>query len=159
MDLFWTVILRWIILYFFSLWYLEIASLWSFVALSFNNLWYISSFFFTTFPFSTYSKLLNFTIISIIIFHISDSMVGAVIFHPCIDKLFHSRAWTHTPYFSLSLLLSLLLPDASLQLLWLTANSFITGHKHQVLHLKGHPTHPTSLHRTFEHKWKIDLQE
>lgn len=36
-----------------------------------------------------------------------------------------------------------LFPDVSLQLPWLTANSFITGHKRQVLHLKGrHPPSP-----------------
>lgn len=36
-----------------------------------------------------------------------------------------------------------LFPDVSLQLPWLTANSFITGHKRQVLHLKGrHPLSP-----------------
>lgn len=36
-------------------------------------------------------------------------------------------------------------PDVSLQLPWLTANSFITGHKRQVLHLKGrHPPSPSA---------------
>lgn len=36
-----------------------------------------------------------------------------------------------------------LFPDVSLQLPWLTANSFITGHKRQVLHLKRrHPPSP-----------------
>lgn len=51
------------------------------------------------------------------------------------------------PHSSLNTLPSLsfffLLPDVSLQLPWLTANSFITGHKRQVLHLKGrHPPSP-----------------
>lgn len=66
---------------------------------------------------------------------ISDSVFGATIFHPRIDKLFSVEVWI-SPFLSLSLSF----PDVSLQLPWLTANSFITGHKHQVLHLKGHPT-------------------
>lgn len=66
---------------------------------------------------------------------ISDSVFGATIFHPRIDKLFPGEVWI-SPFLSLSLSF----PDVSLQLPWLTANSFITGHKHQVLHLKGHPT-------------------
>ena len=70
------------------------------------------------------------------LFRASDSMFDAAIFpQPRIDKLFPGETE------SLPLPPPLSLPDVSLQLPWLTANSFITGHTRQVLHLKGrHPS-------------------
>lgn len=86
-----------------------------------------------------YSNQLKFyNRINRITFYLNDSIFGAAMFHCHIDKLFVCDVWI-----SLPLSLSLLLPDVSLQLLWLTANSFITGHKRQVPHLKGR-RHPLS---------------
>lgn len=65
---------------------------------------------------------------------------AAAIFHPGTDNLFRSPGWVSSLP---SLSLFFFFPDVSLQLPWLTANSFITGHKRQVLHLKGrHPPSP-----------------
>lgn len=116
---------------FFSLWYWIVRSSLIPMVLDYRRYYFLLAAFF---PWRLCGKLREFYN-RISICCISDSVFGATIFHPRIDKLFPGEVWI-SPFLSLSLSF----PDVSLQLPWLTANSFITGHKHQVLHLKGHPT-------------------
>lgn len=118
-------------LHFFSLWYWIVRSSLIPIVLDYRRYYFLLAAFF---PWRLCGKLREFYN-RISICCISDSVFGATIFHPRIDKLFPGEVWI-SPFLSLSLSF----PDVSLQLPWLTANSFITGHKHQVLHLKGHPT-------------------